>query len=738
MKTGKSGSFELSSKNSIWTAKVFWSEEYSIDTNQSVVSIDKVQMKSASYLGITYYLEGSIKVEDSSLVEFNSRSGTHYARPPALNTYVDVKASGSYPDVPWKSGAITHGSDGSKSVTITVDIAGYTISGDSGNGWKVSGSKNVTLTTIPRASTITSAGDLVLGNKCSVKWTPMATSFYYKLVFELGDQTKTITGIAPKTTSAYTYSGFTIPLSWASEITAATTDTVKVTLTTHTASSCTSANQVGSADSETFTVTVPDNSSTKPTVSMTLSTVSSLADTFDGLYIQGKTKVKAELSATGKYDATIKSYSMKADGVTYDADADYTSDYLANAGEITVYGYAKDSRGFTGSTSKKITVIGYSKPQILDVEAVRCDEDGNPTDSGTHLKIKAKRSYSKVTSGGVQKNFCKIRYRYKLESADSYSPWVTLLDGNSLDSDMVETGALLGGVLALSSTYLVQVGVVDDIGGSIHTTAAIPTDKVYMHRDKVRRALAFGMYIQEDNCIDIAEDIKLRVRGPFEVQTPSTADELSGNTVDYLKLGAKIIATAAAPVSLNSFKTPGNYYSPNADNSQYITDSPYTEGGFALTVRELQNTSYIRQELFYARTTWIRHFDGTDWSGWWRYQTTTVAETAAADYVIETGVSGGWTYKKWKGGTYEMFGTFTVTPSESTQNSSLYRTNNMTIAVPFEISSAYVTGTAVGYYWITNGGISGTNKITLRLMSDKTFSTTTAIEVRLHVAGVYA
>ena len=61
----------------------------------------------------------------------------------------------------------------------------------------------------------------------------------------------------------------------------------------------------------------------------------------------------------------------------------------------------------------------------------------------------------------------------------------------------------------------------------------------------------------------------------------------------------------------------------------------------------------------------------------------------------------------------------------------------MTIALPFEISKAYVSGTAVGYYWITNGGISGTNKITLRLMSDKEFSTTTAIEVRLMVAGTY-
>ena len=739
MATGKSGTFELTGTLGM-TLKVAWSETYDTATNKSTVSIDNLYLKSQTYAA-SYYLDGTIKIGDKTVVTFNSQLGYHSFYVDADNEYKALYAQKN--PLPWSASGIAHDSDGSKSVAIAVDVRGYTVSGKYGNGWKVATSKNVTLTTIPRASTITSAGDVTLGNKCSVKWTPKATSFYYKLVFKLGDQTKTITGIEPKMTSAYTYTGYTIPLSWASEITAERTGEVTVTLTTHTASSCTSANQVGAADSATFTVTVPDNDSTQPTVSMTLSPVDSLASKFSGLYIQGKSKVRALFSGTGKYDATIKSYSMKTEGTTYGPDGDYTSDFLPNAGEITVYGYAKDSRGLTGSTSKKITVIAYSKPKIVaasgesEVIAARCDKDGNLSDSGTYLKIKAKRSYSPVNSGGVQKNFCKIRYRYKLESAESYSAWTTILAGDSAGDEIV-TGALLGGVLAIDSTYLVQVGVVDDIGGSNSTTATIPTDKVYMHRDKVRRALAFGMYIQEDNCIDIAEDIKVRIRGPFEALFASTAEESDGNTVDYLKLGARITATAAAPVSLNKYKTPGNYYSPNAETSRYITDSPNTEGGFGLIVREMQNSNFIRQELYYGRTTWIRHWNGEEWSDWWRYLTTTVAESAAADYVVETGVSGGWTYKKWKGGTYEMFGTFEVTPPASTLREKLYRTDNMTIEVPFTISSATVTGTAVGYYWITNGGISGTSKITLRLMSDREFDTATAIEVRLQVVGTYA
>lgn len=637
------------------------------------------------------------------------------------------------------SGSLTikHGSDGTKQFTAYVEAGIYYYAVN------CSGSDTFTLTSIPRASEITSAADVTLGTKCNVKWTPKATSFYYKLVFKLGDQTETISGIAPNTQSAYTYSLFTIPLSWANEITDAKTGKVSVTMTTHLVRGCTSSSQVGAADSKTFTVTVPETAATQPKLTVRLAPVSALSSAFDGLYIQGKCKVKGTVVASGTFGATIKSTTMSVEGKSYDSGDGYISDYLSQYGEITVTTVTKDSRGFSTTVTSKIQVIAYSKPQIIavsgesDVVAARCDADGNLSDSGTYLKIKAKRSYSLVNSGGVQRNFCEIRYRYKLESAASYSSWETLLAGNALGSNEIITGPLLGGVLALDSSYLVQVGVSDDIGGSSHTTVSVSTDKVYMHRDKVKRALAFGKYIEESNCIDIAEDIKVRVRGPFEVLSVSTADEMIGNTMDYLKLGAKITATEAAPVSLGKYKTPGNYYSQNADNSRFITDSPYTAGGFGLIVREMQTTSYIRQELFYGRTTWIRHWDGSSWSGWWRYLTTTEAETAASDYVIENGTSDGWTYKKWKGGTYQAFGIFEVTPTSSTLNGSLYRTNNMTIDLPFTIKSAIVSGTAVGFYWITNGGISGTSAITLRLMSDKTFSTATAIEVRLEVVGTY-
>lgn len=395
---------------------------------------------------------------------------------------------------------IAHSSDGSKSITISGSVTAPSVS--SLKNHKSSGSGMADLGVIPRSSTITAAADAVLGGNSNIKWTPASADFRYKLEFSIGNW-KHITGaIHPNRTSAYTYTGV-IPLEAASQI-PASTGTMTVTLYTYSDGGATK--QIGSADSETFKVTVPDNGETKPTVAMSLNPVGTLPGTFDGLYIQGKSKVQATLSAEGKYGASIRSYSMKVDRTTYGSEADYTSGFLNTAGSITVHGYATDSRGYTGSVSQNITVIGYGNPKIMDVYAKRCDADGNLTDSGTYLKIKAKRSYSPVVADGNQKNFCQIRYRYKSASAASYSAWVTILTKNSLNSDEVITDAMLGGVLAVNSSYLVQVQAVDDIGGTADTTIVVPTDKVHTH--KTKNGLGLGKYCEGDNLLDVGWDAR--------------------------------------------------------------------------------------------------------------------------------------------------------------------------------------------------------------------------------------
>ena len=700
-----SGYYSSTYGDTVYLKFYWWIESQSTTDNTTKISWKLTGQRATSHYvkagGFQVVIDGDTVFEKSTSYRIELYNGT-------------VVASGTK--------TLTHNGDGSRTFNVSVKGAIY------GSETFYSGSKDFTLDTIPRASTITSADNVTLGNTCSVKWTPKTTAFYYKLVFTLGDFTKTITGIAPKTTSAFTYSYYTIPFDGlVKEITGDPPDgTMTVTLTTHTAATCTSENQVGSADSKTFTVTVPENSRTKPTVNMTLSPVSSLEAPFDSLYIKGKTKVQASFTGSGKYGADIDSYKVDVNGKSYGSP--YKSSFLSTIGDITITGTVTDSRGFTNTDKKMITVIDYGAPTLLPVSGEkaivcsRCDENENLTASGTSLKIRAKRSYSKVMVAGVQNNFCIMRYRIVPEGSkfSGDTGWKTIL-AKTETSDEVSV-KLADAVPSVETAYIVQVGVIDDVGESATIQFSIPTDFVTIDIPEEHKGKRMGLlrYAQDSD------------EPGIDVGAP-----IYGGSIDSLKLGTRLIATETTPISLNDYKTPGCFYSPNAENSQYITDSPYTAGGFGLTVRELQASNYIRQELFYGRTTWIRHWDGLEWSEWWRYQTTTVPETASVDYVIETGTSGGWTYKKWKGGTYQAFGNFYVTPTSSTLNSTLYRTDNMTIDLPFTISSAIVSGTAVGHYWITNGGISGTSAITLRLMSDKTFSTTTAIEVRLEVVGTY-
>lgn len=419
----------------------------------------------------------------------NSVTGTKYA-----SVLTDWVLIGSY-----VVSSIAHDSDGRKSISV-----GGSVSAPSGTGFAghtTSGSGIAQFDSIPRASTITSAAAVTLGGSSAVKWYPLSSAFRYKLKFSLGGW-ETWTGVIhPNTTLAYTHK-ITIPLEVARQIPNSRNGTMTVTLYTYSDSAGTS--QVGSADSEVFTVTVPDNSNTKPTVSMTLSPVSSLPGAFEGLYIQGKTKVKAVLTATGKYGSSIKAYSMNVDGNNYGPSAGYTSNFLTSPGSKTVYGYATDNREHTGSVSLGITVIEYGPPKIQNVVAARCDINGNISESGTYLKIIAKRSYSPVYSGGSQKNFCQIRYRYKAATAASYGSWETILAASNLSSDEIITEPLLDGTLGVDTTYLVEVQAVDDIGDHSETVINIQTETVYMH--KTKNAMGLGKYAEGENLLDVGWD----------------------------------------------------------------------------------------------------------------------------------------------------------------------------------------------------------------------------------------
>lgn len=413
-----------------------------------------------------------------------------------FNGKVPTGTTGTYWLVENQDITVKHDDDGKKKVTIYWK---WGVNSPWGGFVNPSGSFTIDLTTIPRASTIYSAWDTKLGSSCGVKWTPHSASFYYKLKFQLSDWNYTTNAIHPNTTAAYTYSGYKIPVEVASKI-ASNTGTMTVTLFTYSDSAC--SKQVGSEDSKTFTVTVPQ---LLPEVTVTAEPFSSLPSAFDELYIQGKTKVRTTVTAKEQYGAGITKRWVSIEGKTYDQDDSNISDFLSKYGDLTITGYATDTRENTGSGDVLIKILPYSKPLLQDVVVGRCDSSGNMKDNGSYLLIKAKRSYSPVDG----KNKCAIQYRYKLLSAPSYSSWETVLSKDAT-SDEVITAPLMGGNLSIRSTYEVQVRVIDDIGEYTMTTVKIPTDKVFCHRGW--HSICYGGYIEEDNAFVITGEMKFKVK----------------------------------------------------------------------------------------------------------------------------------------------------------------------------------------------------------------------------------
>ena len=442
---------------------------------------------------------------------------------------------------------IAHDDDGTKSIAVSGWVTAPSTSVVAGH--KTTGSGTFTLDTVPRASTIASAGNVTLGNVCNVKWTPASASFRYKLKFSSGNWSHTTDLIHPNTKAQYTCADRVIPLDAANQITG---KTGQMTVTLYTYSDAAGTKQVGSASSKTFTVTVPENDATRPVVkSMSLSPVSTLSAPFNGLYIQGHSKVKASLDFEAKYNASVSETSIAVEGITYASP--YESSVLNQTGKVSVKATVKDSRGHIGTDYKEIEVIPYSKPYLHNVVASRCDASGNLIDSGTYLLIKAKAVFSRVISEGVQYNYGKVKYRYRKEGG-YYSAWQTVLDSKTAGSDEIIT--VLNGALDIKTNYQVQVMATDDLYDSAPITIPVPSDDVYMDRPAGGKSMGLGGYSTGDGNLDVYWRTKARgglsvfdATGdeiPLDSTMPIPRDQLKGTwNPDSLECGIYVVTDSA-------------------------------------------------------------------------------------------------------------------------------------------------------------------------------------------------
>ena len=492
---GKNGYFDLAS--GFFTVRVNWSETYDIASNTSVVQVDSLQIKT-SYLG-NEYPSGYININGVRAVTFDGYRGTHSFYVGSAGTWV---ALGGNPAAPWKSGSIAHNTDGTKSIVIEVNLSGTNM----GSGWSVSGSQTIALTAIPRASTPTlSAASPYAGDTVTLYTNRKVNSYTHDITYYFGNTSGTIgTNVGASTQWA-------IPISLAKAI-AGTSGTLTIRTVTKSGSTV-----LGTVDVN-VTLRIPDNDITKPVInSVVLTPEHDLPEKFSGVYVQGRSAIKAQVDAEGEY-SDIASYSLTALGKAYTGNPAVTN-VLSISGGVSVKSTVTDKRGYARSVTNEVLYYPYSSPSVAptdgrtQVVCKRCKEDGTIDISGLYLKIDAGKKFSSVN--GL--NQCELRYRYAT-SGGAFGNWITLLEKGSADNSV--SVVLAGVVDSAVISYAIEIGVVDDIGSENSVTFPIGTASAVWHAAEGGEALGIGGYAQRKG-VDVFWDVYMNQKKLGGLPTPT-------------------------------------------------------------------------------------------------------------------------------------------------------------------------------------------------------------------------
>ena len=280
--------------------------------------------------------------------------------------------------------------------------------------------------------------------------------------------------------------------------------------------------------SVTFTAALPESTS-KPNVSISVSPEntnipSAVRSNFTGIYVKGYSKVSVAVTASGKYSATISAIST-AIGSQRLSGSSVTSGVITSNGSLTVTTTVTDSRGFTNSTTQSITIMDYAAPTIQnitgenEIKCYRSSASGVAQNDGINICIKAKKSFVPLTVSSVQKNYCALRYRVALQGG-SFGQWTDLIartgQGNEYSGVISET-------VQTTSTAVVEIMAIDDLGGSSTVAFSIPTKSVPLNLGNGGTSVGIGRYANtsKPNSVSIGwdtyfdDDIYLKVNGNY-------------------------------------------------------------------------------------------------------------------------------------------------------------------------------------------------------------------------------
>lgn len=355
-------------------------------------------------------------------------------------------------------------------------------------------------------STITSVTDSVPADGATqgtVAINRPNSDFTHTVTISLGTRSAEYTNVGTSLT-------FTIPTAWLDQIPNATSAVATVSLTTYKNGS-----QVGTPDTKSFVITVPD--AVVPTISLTGANQSNNS-TVSGwdILLQGYSQIALTATVAAGNGASVASIAFSGEGVSQiGADTSVTSELLTSAGSKTWTAIVTDSRGRTATATLTRTVHEYYPAAILAFSAFRSTQEGNASPSGGQY-ITASGNYSFASCDGHNSASVK-KIEYKMHTDTSW----TQGEGSAASGTVYTFGTI-----SLLYIYDVRMTITDSLGSTSAYTVNVASVRGVSFGLNGRCA-RFGGPVQYDDRFECDWDMQVdgQVEMPLFLQTGVVVSE---------------------------------------------------------------------------------------------------------------------------------------------------------------------------------------------------------------------
>ena len=436
---------------------------------------------------------------------------------------------------------ISHNTDGSK--TVSCSAAFTNVRTDNYVPRSGTASGNIKLTDIPRASSVSvNANEIEMGNSITITLEPALSTFTHKLYYSFEDgQYVDICDMSAGSTSK----SWTVPSTFASSI--PNTDRGIITIKCETYNS----DKLIGEKTTNFTAVLPSSyvpSINDPALS---EAVSGIAQAI-GAFVQNRSQIKFNISASGSEGSTVSSCTTSFDGVIYNG-TEFVSSVVKNSGTINAKITVVDSRGRSNIKVYPVEILEYKYPSISVANANRCLSDGTIDEAeGTYGTF----DFSFKIYNLNNKNLHSFKIQYSLNA----SSWTDLYS-NSSNYESNGNYKTSSGIFSETNSYYIRFICTDYFRNSDNPVIILlklhPTYSL-INFGEGGTSIAFGGQSSNDGTFENFLPLKQKNAAEF-----SDSISLNGNSISISSAIQKILGNLFFPVGsvyiTYTNQNPGNF-----------------------------------------------------------------------------------------------------------------------------------------------------------------------------------